>query len=163
MYLIDTFEGFDERDIKSDKKRRHAVNFDDWSGTSVDYVLARMQNISSFILKTSTFFFILFFIFAKNILISLSYTIRLHLLLIFFFKKQVQLSIASTITSSFFNHKSNAYIPQYMLIGAIVNFILNTFLITNFKASGAALATTVAEAVVTAFNSFYYYFILFQP
>lgn len=37
---------------------------------------------------------------------------------------------------------------QSVLIGAIVNFILNTFLITNFKASGAALATTVAEAVV---------------
>ena len=55
MYLIDTFEGFDDRDIKSDKKRRHAVNFDDWSGTSVDYVLARMQNRENCVIKKGWF------------------------------------------------------------------------------------------------------------
>lgn len=55
MYLIDTFEGFDDRDIKSDKKRRHAVKFDDWSRTSVDYVLARMQNRENCVIKKGWF------------------------------------------------------------------------------------------------------------
>lgn len=37
---------------------------------------------------------------------------------------------------------------QSVLYGAIIDFILNIFLIPNFKASGAAIATMIAEATV---------------
>lgn len=38
---------------------------------------------------------------------------------------------------------------KYLIIGAIVNFVLNMFLIRSLKSTGAAIASVVAECVIT--------------
>lgn len=55
MYLIDTFEGFDERDMEIDKKYHHSIKYHDWRGTSVQYVLSRMPNKKNCIVKKGWF------------------------------------------------------------------------------------------------------------
>ncbi|MCR4924799.1 MAG: TylF/MycF family methyltransferase [Clostridiales bacterium] len=42
IYLCDTFEGFDKRDIAVDDERKFSEGSQDWSETSIDFVLSRM-------------------------------------------------------------------------------------------------------------------------
>lgn len=44
LYLFDTFEGFHERDIKSEKKNQFSGGEQDFSDTSVEQVLSRMPH-----------------------------------------------------------------------------------------------------------------------
>jgi O-methyltransferase len=42
LYLFDTFEGFDNRDINREKERNFSTGTQDFSGTSIEVVLKRM-------------------------------------------------------------------------------------------------------------------------
>ncbi|GHV29296.1 hypothetical protein FACS1894167_08370 [Synergistales bacterium] len=42
LYLFDTFEGFDDRDVNEGKEKGVADNYQDWSNTSVELVLKKM-------------------------------------------------------------------------------------------------------------------------
>jgi len=42
LYLFDTFEGFDERDVSIEKAREHSTGNQDFSNTSVEAVLRKM-------------------------------------------------------------------------------------------------------------------------
>jgi len=44
LYLFDTFEGFDAKDVKLEKEKKYSTGEQDFSDTSVDYVLNKMPN-----------------------------------------------------------------------------------------------------------------------
>ena len=44
LYLFDTFKGFDERDILHDREKKLSKATADWSGTSVEIVLEKMEH-----------------------------------------------------------------------------------------------------------------------
>lgn len=54
LYLFDTFEGFDERDIKKEIAAENG-KMDDFSDTTVEYVLSRMPNIQNVIIRKGYF------------------------------------------------------------------------------------------------------------
>jgi len=54
-YLFDTFEGFDESQIKSEITHGNAKYNDDFSGTSVDLVVKKMTNPSNVIIRKGLF------------------------------------------------------------------------------------------------------------
>lgn len=55
MCLIDIFEEFDNRDIEKDKEHHHSIKFNDWKGTSVEYVILLMPNRKNYIIKKGCF------------------------------------------------------------------------------------------------------------
>lgn len=55
LYLFDTFEGFDERDVALDQDRGLSEEDRDFSDTSIDFVLARMSRPEDCIIKKGYF------------------------------------------------------------------------------------------------------------
>lgn len=55
FYLFDTFEGFNKKDIEVDVKYKFSLSNEDWSNTSVDTVLKKMQNINNCVIKKGYF------------------------------------------------------------------------------------------------------------
>jgi O-methyltransferase len=55
LYLFDTFEGFDERDAKTERKHRYSKATQDFSDTSVDVVLSKMKHRENVIVKKGFF------------------------------------------------------------------------------------------------------------
>lgn len=55
LYLFDTFEGFDKRDIEITRKNEIAVGEGDFSQTSVDIVLSKMEHKENVIVKKGWF------------------------------------------------------------------------------------------------------------
>lgn len=43
LYLIDTFEGFDQKDVEAEKRKKFSDGNQDWSDTSVQLVLDKMK------------------------------------------------------------------------------------------------------------------------
>jgi O-methyltransferase len=44
LYLLDTFEGFDQRDVRKEQQQQYSSGEQDFSGTSVDSVLKQMPH-----------------------------------------------------------------------------------------------------------------------
>ena len=55
LYLADTFEGFDEKDINADRVNKFSEGSQDWSDTSVEKVLSIMPNKEKCIIKKGWF------------------------------------------------------------------------------------------------------------
>ncbi|MDR1096754.1 MAG: TylF/MycF family methyltransferase [Tannerella sp.] len=55
LYLFDTFEGFDERDVKIEKENGFSMGNQDFSGTSVELVLSKMKHRENCIIKKGYF------------------------------------------------------------------------------------------------------------
>ena len=55
FYLFDTFEGFDKRDIQADLENKFSTGEQDFSETSVELVLGKMQNKQNCIVKKGYF------------------------------------------------------------------------------------------------------------
>jgi O-methyltransferase len=55
LYLFDTFEGFDKRDIQVDLENKFSTGEQNFSGTSVELVLEKMQNRQNCIVKKGYF------------------------------------------------------------------------------------------------------------
>jgi O-methyltransferase len=55
LYLFDTFEGFDEKDIKTEIKNNYSTGEQDFSGTSVELVLGKMETQKNCIVKKGFF------------------------------------------------------------------------------------------------------------
>jgi O-methyltransferase len=55
FYLFDTFEGFDKRDIDVELKNNFSDGTQDWSDTSIELVLEKMQNRENCIVKKGFF------------------------------------------------------------------------------------------------------------
>lgn len=55
LYLIDTFDGFDQRDIKVDVRNSFSVGTQDWSNTSIQLVLSKMRYVDNCIVKKGYF------------------------------------------------------------------------------------------------------------
>jgi len=55
LYLFDTFEGFDKRDVKTELENSFSTGDQDFSGTSVELVLDKMQNRQNCIVKKGFF------------------------------------------------------------------------------------------------------------
>jgi O-methyltransferase len=55
LYLFDTFEGFDQRDIKTELEKNYSTGNQDFSETSVEIVLAKMENKNNCIIKKGFF------------------------------------------------------------------------------------------------------------
>jgi O-methyltransferase len=55
LYLFDTFEGFDQRDTRVDQQNNFSTGTQDFSKTSVDYVLGRMPHSDRCIIKQGYF------------------------------------------------------------------------------------------------------------
>ena len=55
LYLFDTFEGFDKRDVKIEVERNYSTGEQDFSETSVDLVLSKMENRKNCIIKKGFF------------------------------------------------------------------------------------------------------------
>ncbi len=55
MYLFDTFEGFDSRDVKKEQENNFSTGEQDFSGTSVDLVLGKMTTPENCIVKKGFF------------------------------------------------------------------------------------------------------------
>lgn len=55
LYLFDTFEGFDSKDVKLEKEKKYSTGEQDFSDTSVDYVLNKMPNRNKCIAKKGFF------------------------------------------------------------------------------------------------------------
>jgi O-methyltransferase len=55
LYLFDTFEGFDSRDVKTELKNNFSNGKEDFSDTNVELVLGKMQNRENCIVKKGFF------------------------------------------------------------------------------------------------------------
>jgi O-methyltransferase len=55
LYLFDTFEGFDSRDVKTELKNNFSNGKQDFSDTNVELVLGKMQNRENCIVKKGFF------------------------------------------------------------------------------------------------------------
>lgn len=55
LYLIDTFEGFDERDVKVDVENSFSGGNQDWSDTNIQLVLQKMKYAENCIVKKGYF------------------------------------------------------------------------------------------------------------
>lgn len=55
LYLFDTFEGFDTKDVIIEKENNYSTGDQDFSDTSVDFVLSRMQNRENCIIRKGFF------------------------------------------------------------------------------------------------------------
>jgi O-methyltransferase len=57
LYLFDTFEGFDEKDIETEKKRHYseAKSHQEFSDTNIDLVLSKMKYRENIIIKKGFF------------------------------------------------------------------------------------------------------------
>ena len=55
LYLFDTFEGFDKRDVKIEVERNYSTGEQDFSETSVELVLSKMENRENCIIKKGFF------------------------------------------------------------------------------------------------------------
>lgn len=55
LYLFDTFEGFDQRDIDSEISKKFSDGKQDFSNTSVDLVLSKMKDRSKCVVKKGYF------------------------------------------------------------------------------------------------------------
>ena len=55
LYLFDTFEGFDKRDVKTEVEKNYSTGEQDFSKTSVELVLDKMQNRENCIIKKGFF------------------------------------------------------------------------------------------------------------
>lgn len=55
LYLFDTFEGFDARDAEVDRGKKFSGASFDFSGTSVDYVLSKMEHPENCIIRKGWF------------------------------------------------------------------------------------------------------------
>lgn len=55
LYLIDTFDGFDERDTQVDLKESYISGVQDWSGTEIQMVLDKMRYKNNCIIKKGYF------------------------------------------------------------------------------------------------------------
>lgn len=55
LYLFDTFEGFDKKDIDTEKKQNFSTGEQDFSDTSVEMVLSRMPHKEKCIIKKGFF------------------------------------------------------------------------------------------------------------
>jgi O-methyltransferase len=55
LYLFDTFEGFDERDVKIELKNNYSAGNQDFSNTSVELVLNKMKHKDNCIIKKGFF------------------------------------------------------------------------------------------------------------
>ncbi|MDR1653378.1 MAG: TylF/MycF family methyltransferase [Prevotellaceae bacterium] len=55
LYLFDTFEGFDERDAKTERGRRYSGANQNFADTSVDVVLSKMKHRENVIIKKGFF------------------------------------------------------------------------------------------------------------
>lgn len=55
LYLFDTFEGFQERDVRIEKERVYSSGSQDFTKTSIDLVLAKMKEPGNCIVKQGYF------------------------------------------------------------------------------------------------------------
>jgi len=55
LYLFDTFEGFDQLDVKIELKNKYSTGEQDFSDTNVELVLAKMENKNNCIIKKGFF------------------------------------------------------------------------------------------------------------
>lgn len=55
LYLFDTFEGFDEKDVNIEVKNKFSTGTQDFSNTSVEMVLAKMVNKQQCVVKQGWF------------------------------------------------------------------------------------------------------------
>lgn len=55
LYLFDTFEGFDNRDVKTEIDKSFSTGKQDFADTSVEHVLSKMENRSNCIIKKGFF------------------------------------------------------------------------------------------------------------
>jgi O-methyltransferase len=55
LYLFDTFEGFDERDIKVELRNKYSIGNQNFSNTSVELVLSKMKYKENCIVKKGFF------------------------------------------------------------------------------------------------------------
>jgi len=55
LYLFDTFEGFSKEDVAFDRKQGYHEHDEDFSGTSVETVLAKMKNPGRCVVKKGRF------------------------------------------------------------------------------------------------------------
>ena len=55
LYLFDTFEGFDDRDSKIDRSKNFSDGSQDWTNTSVELVLNKMEHRENCIVKKGWF------------------------------------------------------------------------------------------------------------
>lgn len=55
LYLFDTFEGFDKRDVKTELEKGFSSGEQDFSGTCVELVLSKMKNKKNCIVKKGFF------------------------------------------------------------------------------------------------------------
>jgi O-methyltransferase len=55
LYLLDTFEGFDERDVKIEKENGFSMGNQDFSETNVELVLSKMKHKENCIIKKGYF------------------------------------------------------------------------------------------------------------
>jgi O-methyltransferase len=55
LYLFDTFEGFDKRDIKTELENSYSTGEQDFSETSAEQVLKQMKNKQNCIIKKGIF------------------------------------------------------------------------------------------------------------
>jgi O-methyltransferase len=55
LYLFDTFEGFDKRDVETELKNKFSTGEQDFSETSVELVLNKMENRQNCIIKKGFF------------------------------------------------------------------------------------------------------------
>ena len=55
LYLFDTFEGFDSRDAEIDRSKNYSTGDQDWTKTSVELVLSKMEHRENCIVKKGWF------------------------------------------------------------------------------------------------------------
>lgn len=55
LYLFDTFQGFDKRDVKKEMEQRFSNGTQDFSGTSISMVMSGMRNRKNVIIKKGWF------------------------------------------------------------------------------------------------------------
>lgn len=55
LYLFDTFEGFDNKDLKTEHKNKYTKKVDDFSHTGVDLVLNKMKHRKKVVIKKGYF------------------------------------------------------------------------------------------------------------
>ena len=55
FYLFDTFEGFDSRDTQIDRQNNYSTGDQDFSRTSVEYVISRMKHPSNCVIRKGYF------------------------------------------------------------------------------------------------------------
>ncbi len=55
LYLADTFEGFDQKDVLVEKKFHYSAGTQEWNDTSAEYVLSRMPNPQNCVIRKGWF------------------------------------------------------------------------------------------------------------